>query len=295
MKGLVIAAIALVLPAAVQAESLPVRLKDGATWAISGTHVRDGVGARAQKWTLKTVKTLVWSAPKTGQGARLTVNPVSATVGPDSPPEVPRARSLGIPAVVEVDDALNPGAAVNVDEVRAAFQEVLGRDIRGSEALADAAAHAMIASELAWAARGQGGELALGKTIETDGVVENPIGGPPIKVRDSYRLESYDATAGRAVIIWRQAADSAAFAKDIVASMAERMKSTTPSLKPEAIQAALRGASGTLESNCRHEIDLATGLALRADCRTTNAITIQGETRGTTDTWTITQTLPEPR
>ena len=73
------------------------------------------------------------------------------------------------------------------------------------------------------------------------------------------------------------------------------MRSTTPGLKPENIQAALKDASGNLESTCRHEIDIPTGLAVKVDCRTSNSVTVQGETRGSTDTWTITQTLPEPR
>jgi len=282
-------------PCAVQAESLPVRLKDGATWTITATHVGEATGPRALKWNLTTVKRLVWSAPQRGRNARLTVIPVSATVSADSPPELARARSLAVSATLEVDEVLTPGALVNVDAVRAAFQEVLGRDIRGSEALADAAAKAMIATEVGWAARGQGGELDPGKTVESDGEVENPFGGAPIKVRDNYRLESYDRTAGRAVIVWRQSADSAAFARDLVAGLEARMKSATPGLKPDEVQAALKDVSGNLESTCRHEIDIPTGLAVKVDCRRINTITFQGETRGSTDTWTITQTLPEPR
>ena len=295
MRRLIVAAMLLGMPCAVQAENLPVRLKDGATWTITATHVREATGPRAQNWNLTTVKKLVWSAPQRGRNARLTVIPVSATVSADSPPEVARARSLGVPATLEVDGVLTPGALVNVDAVRAAFQEVLGRDIRGSEALADAAAKAMIATEVGWAASGQGGELDLGRAVESDGEVENPFGGAPIKVRDNYRLKSYDLTAGRAVIVWRQSTDTAAFAKDLVAGLAARMKSSTPIMKPDEIQAALKDASGNLESTCRHEIDIPTGLAVKVDCRSTNTITILGETRGTTDTWTITQTLPEPR
>lgn len=140
MKHLVAAAIVLAFPDVVQAESLPVRLKDGVIWTITATHVRDATGPRAQKWTLTTVKTLAWSAPQRGRSARLTVTPVSATAGADSPPEVARARSLAVPATLGVDESLIPGAVVNVDAVRAASEEVLGRNIRGSEALADAAA-----------------------------------------------------------------------------------------------------------------------------------------------------------
>ena len=291
MKRLIVAAMLLGMPCAAQAESLPVRLKDGATWTITANHVREATGPRAQHWNLTTVKKLVWSAPQRGRSPRLAVIPVSATVSADSPPEVARARSLAVPATLEVDEVMTPGAVVNVDAVRAAFQEVLGRDIRGSEALADAAAKAMIATEVGWAARGQGGELDLGKAVESDGEVENPFGGAPIKVRDNYRLESYDLTAGRAVIVWRQTTDSVAFAKDLVAGLAARMKSA----KPDEVQAALKDASGNLGSTCRHEIDIPTGLAVKVDCRSTNTITIQGETRGSTDTWTITQTLPEPR
>lgn len=293
MKVLVVGVIALSMPLAVNAASLPIRLKDGATWTITAQHVRDSSGPRAQKWALTTVKRLTWSAPGNGRGARLTVTPLSATPGAESPPEIARARSLAVPAMLEVDESLTPGAVVNVDEVRAAFQIVIGRDVRGSEALADAAAMAMIATEAAWAARGQGGDLELGKTFESDGEIENPIGGPPIQARDSYRLESYDPAAGRAVIVWRQTVDTAAFARTLVESLAARMRSATPPMKPADIREALKDATGTIENTCRHDIDIPTGLAVKVACQTMNRMTVQGETRGATDTWTITQTLPE--
>jgi hypothetical protein len=299
MKGLVIAAIALVLPAAVQAESLPVRLKDGATWTITATNVRDGVGSSAQKWTLTTVKALVWSAPKAGLGARLRVSPVSATVGPDSPPEVARARSLAVSATLEVDEALNPGVVVNTEEVRAAFQEVVGRDTRGSEPLADAAVHAMISSELALMARGQGRDLKLGKVLKLKGAIENPLGGGPLSTRDSVSLESFDRASGRAVIVWNQAVDPAALNRRLVSLAVSRAMAANPAFDAKALTTAygfaFKKAAGVLKNSCRHEVDISTGLAVSAQCRTTSRMTYEGETSETTDTWTITQTLPEPR
>ena len=121
------------------------------------------------------------------------------------------------------------------------------------------------------------------------------MGGPPIRARDSYRLESYDTSAGRAVIVWRQSVDTAAFARNLVESLAARMRSATPPMKPEDIREALKDAAGTSENTCRHDIDIPTGLAVKVACQTMNRMTVQGETRGVKDTWTITQTLPEPR
>ena len=299
MKSLLVAAIALVLPAAVQAESLPVRLKDGATWTITATQVRDGVGAGAQKWTLTSVKRLTWTAPAAGRTARLTVTPVSATVGPDSPPEIARQRSLAVPATLEVDDALIPGAVVNIDEVRTAYQEVLGRDIRGSEALADAAAHAMIASELVWTARGQGRRLEIGKALRLDGSVENPSGGGSLQTRDSFRLESYDPASGRAVVVWSQAVNPAALNRNLVSLAVARAVASNPAFDAKtltpAFSFAFKKAVGILENSCRSEIDVPTGLATSAQCSTVSRMRYEGDTHGTTDTWTITQTLPEPR
>ncbi len=293
MRTLLAVALLLSLPAAVRAESLPLRLKDGATWTITASHVRASTGPRAQNWTLNTVKRLVWTAPRDQRGARLTISPVSASVGEGSPPEVARARSLAVPATLEVDQALTPGAIVDVEVVRAAFQTLVGRDIRGSEALADAAAKAMIASEVALAARSQGADLPLGKTLEADGEIENPLGGPPIRVRESYRLDSYDTGSGRAVVLWRQFVDPAVFAKQIVASLSARMRTSSPNLKPSDVEAGLKDTRGTIDGACRHEIDIPSGLAIKVECRTSNSVTVQRETRGVTDTWTITQTLPE--
>lgn len=299
MKSLFIAAIALVLPAAVEAENLPVRLKDGATWTITATQVRDGVGAEAPKWTLTTVKRLTWTEPAPGRSARLTVTPVSATVNPDSLPEVARARSLAVPATLEVDDALSPGAVVNINEVRAAYQEVLGRDIRGSEALADAAAHAMIASELVWTAQVQGTRLELGEALKLDGRVENPMGVGYLPTRDSFRLESYDPASGRAVVVWNQAVNPAALNRNLVSLAVARAVASNPAFDAKtltpAFSFAFKKAVGILENSCRSEIDVPTGLATSAQCSTVSRMRYEGETTGTTDTWTITQTLPEPR
>jgi hypothetical protein len=291
MRSLVAIA-ALIASSPALALDMPLKLEDGATWTITAEHTHSKTDAgKQQAWTLKTVKQLTWSAPKNGKPGRVLVTPLSATPAEGSPPELAKARSFPIPALLDVDDTLAPATIVNVVEVRAAFAGVVGGDIKGREEMADAAAMAMIASELSHASRSQGGELAPGEAASYDDELPNPFGGPPIKAQGVYALESHDAAGGRAVVTWRQSLDPASFRASLAERLAEVIKDE-PARRAEA-EAAFSQMDVRRDDTCRHEIDLATGLAIKAQCSLTNKVTAGGRLVESVDRWTITQTLPK--
>lgn len=291
MKSLGIA-VSLVAATPALAVEMPVRLKDGATWTITAEHTRtQAEGDQEQTWSLTTVKQLTWQAPNSGEPGRLLVTPVSATPGEGSPAEVAAGRSLAIPALIQVDESLAPEAIVNTDEVRAAFAAVLGADIKGREAQADASAMAMIASEVSFASRSQGMDLSLQEPASYEDAAPNPLGGPPIQSLGVYTLESHDAAAGRAVVVWRQELDPASMRASLAEGLVQAIKSN-PAKRAEA-EAAFAKMDIAREDVCTHEIDLASGLATKAGCTLVNKVTAGDRQMVSIDRWIITQTLPE--
>jgi hypothetical protein len=293
MKSLVAIA-ALLAGAPALALDMPLKLEDGATWTITAEHTHSKTDdGKPQAWTLRTVKQLTWSAPKNGKSGQVLVTPLSATAAEGSPPELAKARSFPIPALLDVDDTLAPATIVNVDEVRAAFAGVVGADITGQEEMADDAAMAMIASELSYASRSQGEELAPGEVVSYDDELPNPFGGPPIKAQGVYALESHDAAGGRAVVTWRQSLDPTSLRASLAQRLAEVIRAE-PASRAEA-EEAFGQMDVDRDDTCRHEIDLATGLAIKAQCRLANKVTAGGRLVESVDRWTITQTLPKTR
>jgi hypothetical protein len=270
-------AAALAAAAPADAEDLPVRLKDGATWSISAEHVRSETrnGAR-QGWTLNTVKQLRWTQGADG-GGRLTVRPISAEADGGSPAGLAQARSLAAPATLQVAEDLSPLSIVNLAEVRAAFAEVVGQDIRGREALADQAAMAMIASELSRAAAGQGSALERVKPLVGEDETPNPFGGPPLLTHVTYTLDSYDAAAGRARVSWRRVLDADDLKRKLSAVMAS---------------ANMETLSLEISEACTHEIDIPTGLAVTTNCSSETKASDGVRQDTASDRWTITQSLP---
>jgi hypothetical protein len=276
-------------------QDLPVRLADGATWTITAEHSRstDG-GARAQNWSLTTVKRLTWRAGRKKGPATLTVTPVSAIAGPGSPPEVATGRSLAIPATLEVDESLTPGAVVNRDQVRAEFVRLVPNASAASAEMIDASTKAMIASEVATVSRAQGLALKLGEPLSAEIEMPNPLGGPPLRGVESAKLESFDKSTSRAVVNWRQALNPDSFKESTAGMLLAMAKGKVDPAKIEEARTAFATAAMQNETACRHEIDILSGLTLKAECDTTNVITMQGKTQRVVEHWLITQTLPGP-
>lgn len=288
-----IAAVLLCCATSAVAQTPRVTLKDGATWTITAEHTRKADFGQAPSWGLVTVKRLTWRAGAKGQADTLTVTPISSKALPGSPVEIETARSLAIPATLAVDGSLVPGPVINKDEARAQVVKLAPSAANGPVAMLDAAAKAMIASELVMTSHAQGLPLQPGKPVSAAVDMPNPIGGPPMRATESASLESVDRTAGRAVVVWRQVLDPSAFKASTEGMLAAMAKGK---LAPEKIQEARATfADATMESQttCRHEIDIPSGLAVKAVCDMTIATTLGGKTQHVAEHWTITQTLPE--
>ncbi|MDB5424039.1 MAG: hypothetical protein JWQ29_1455 [Phenylobacterium sp.] len=287
MKRIIILLTCLATPAI--AADFPVSLADGATWTITAEHTQRAEGAgEAHNWSLKTIKQLTWHAGAGGKPATLTVTPVSAVPGENSPAEVAAGRSLAIPATLTVDESLAPGEIQNRAEVRAEFIRLVPKAAGAADKLIEASAAAMIASELGIASRGQGfASLKPGQAVSAPVDLPNPFGGPPLRGIQSVKLSAPSKTSSRAVIEWRQTVDPNAL-KGIFATI---VNSVEPAKRDEA-RAAFATASLTNDTVCFYEIDIPTGLARRGECYVDVVVSMQGKTQKSSDRWVISQTMP---
>lgn len=139
----------------------------------------------------------------------------------------------------------------------------------------------------------QGTSLELRKPLSEATQMASPLGGGPIDGVYTIELESLDKAHNRAVIRIRSTLDSASVTRNVGAwlrAMGEAMPSA-PKPTPEQI-AAIRIDRSV---DCRHEMDLVTGLALVSDCTQTVSGTDQGlKPLSQVDRWVITQAVVRP-
>lgn len=295
MKRISVAILLACAASPAMAQELPVTLKDGATWTITAEHTRSGEGlGPMHNWGVATVKRLTWHAGDKNRPATLTVVPVSAKALPGSPAEIATARSLAIPATLAVDEGLVPGPVLNRDEVRAEFARIAPGAAGASAAIIDASTKAMIASELGMTSHAQALPLKIGQPISAEIDMPNPLGGPPLRGVESASLESLDRGSGRAVVMWRQVLDPAAFKASVRGMLAAMAKGKLSPEKIEEARKAFADASTESQTVCRHEVDIHTGLAVKTECDMTMATTMQGKTQRVSEHWTVTQSPPEP-
>jgi hypothetical protein len=235
--------------ATANAVALPVSVADGASWKIVADHSREVLrDGKADGWSLRTEKRLTWRKGGFTHNTELTVTPLSATPGPGSPPELAAGRSFPVPVTIEVDDKVGPVGFADPPAVRAVFADIVKRDLKGQTSMADAAAMAMIASELAIASRGQNAPVVLGKPSTYEAMLPGPLLGLQVKAKAVYLLESFDPATGRAVISWKQDVDPASFK----ASVAEFLRFVAKA-KPEEVgrsQAELSSMTMTRADSC---------------------------------------------
>lgn len=287
-------ALALLTATPALAQKLPVRLAEGAAWTFVATHERESEGGKS--YSVTTSKRLTWTAGPSGQG-RLRMDHLSVTANAGLPPEAAFTQTLTIPVEFEVDEGLAPNGVRNPDQVRAAVREMLvksgatpqeiDRRVAANPAILDQTAMALVGRELGLLARAQGSNLRLGLPGYEEDETPNPLGGPMIRSRLIYELESYDAATGRAVVTWRSAMDP----DSMRASLVEAAERAPPARRAEA-QAAFAKMRVENERSCRNEIDIPSGLAVKIECLTRLSVTSDDKTRTSTDRWTITQTLP---
>jgi hypothetical protein len=277
------------------AQEFPVHLQDGASWTITAEHTRSAEGGGpAQNWNLTTVKRLTWHAPGADGKPSLTVTPLSATPGPNSPPEVAQARSLAIPATVAVGPDLSPGDVLNREEVRAEFRRLVPGANPQDTPLIDVSAKVMIAAELATVSRGQALGFAGGRPIQASVQLPNPLGGgPPLRATQAAQLESFDRTMGIAKVRWSQALDPESFKSAVAAMLAQLGHQKLAPARLAELRTTLETATYANTTDCSYVIDIRTGLANRAQCATSTHFSAQGRSQDVVEAWTITQTTPD--
>jgi hypothetical protein len=163
------------------------------------------------------------------------------------------------------------------------------------DGLSDEVAVAMFLPQMSFLGLGQGLAVEVNKPVSYEDSLPNPLGGPAITAPSVLTLESYDPRTQQADVVWTQALDPQSMAASMKVSvrwLLERMNAANDAAK---VEAAMRDTSMSRESRCRFVIDGGSGLARKADCSAVIEIAAQGQRSRRTDTWTITQTLPEKR
>lgn len=301
MRLLLAAALAVAATPAL-AEPLPVKLADGATWTLTTERVRERQRGSepVQNASVKSSAQLTWT--KAGDGGRVTTRILSAEAAGASTPELAGALGLDRPVQTSVDEALVPERIENWDEVREGLLAAITKitpDPKAAETakgifanLSAEQAAQVILRDQTLAAIGQGSDLELGKPVEYDDRLPNPLGGPPIQSAGRFELTAYDAAKGQAVVTWRQAFDRASATQSIAAALEAMVAKAAPD-QVDKLKTAFKDAKVDRTDTCRHEIDIASGLATRAVCDTTIDIVVQGEAGRNVDRWTISQSLPK--
>jgi hypothetical protein len=223
------------------------------------------------------------------------------------PPEVTEAEKLQVNAMSEpmadfsydADEALTPMRIIEWQKLLARLSTV-GTDEETRNAFAvvgqmysrltpEAAATSLLREQL-FPAAAQGTSLDLKKPVSEAVKVANPLGGVPIDGVYAIELESLDQAAGRAVIHISSKLDPESAKRSGIASIQAMLAAMPTAPKPTAEQLAAIKIDRLTE--CRHQMDLKTGLALISDC--TMTVTGSDETlkpRVQVDRWFITQTV----
>jgi hypothetical protein len=125
----------------------------------------------------------------------------------------------------------------------------------------------------------------IGKPIEYDDKLPNPLGGPPFPCKGKFTLTSYDVAKGRAVVTWEQIPDPREAARiilDTLKAISERLGQKPPN-SDEAV-------SLTIEDHAELVIDTNTGWVEQFTY--TRSVTNQGNSQE--DILSMTR-QPEPR
>ena len=284
-------AAAIAAPAA--AEDFPVRLDDGATWTMTVEHTieTDRAGVKEIIGTTTTSQ-LVW------EPGVVTVRQVSIRGREGVPDEAVQALILGVTVELTVDEALQPTGIRNEAQVRDAVAAMLKRTSPNSPDPAavgpgKAAIFKGMVEELAMrdvrrASLSQGLSLKLRKTIRYEDAVQSSFGGPPMAATGSFTLVSRDAATNRAVIDWSQKLDPDS-ARRGVASIATGAFDDLSEDQARTLHKSVTQLPFDQKEDCRHEIDIPTGLALKVQCSST---VVLGDI-SRVERWTITQTQPQ--
>jgi hypothetical protein len=294
MKGLIIM-LGLLLAAPAGAETLPVKIADGASWTLVARHDREAVGA-GNNFSVVITKRLTFRRTDQEHG-RLRVEHLAVEAVSGMPPDVAFTQTLDIPVEFNVDPTLSPIKVANLEAVRAATRSMILKSggtpeqiddmLKKSPGLLDDTAMALVATEISMASRVQGLTLSEGAPLRATDMTQNPMGGPPIRTDVVISLDKIDRTAARAFIVFTAKLDPKSMHDSMMVAFKRLSKSPDA-----AAQAAADQTHVNNETTCRNEIDIATGLALKVQCETRTTVTNGATERGVIDRWTITQTSP---
>ena len=304
MRALIAAAlVALATPALAEPVELSIKLRNGATWTQTSVHTRTDVRGGVTKNS--TATSVVRATYQEGDVGTVRLDFVSFEVegaDADARRDLAEQAQLIYPAVLEVDESLQPTLVRGWDGMRAKIFEILAASMTDTRALEavkasfakDGVQAAALFKEQGLVALGQGTGLEPGETRGYDSEVPNILGGPPIKASGAFRLESVDEGKGRAVVTWNQTPDPASMEASLKVSMEAMLSRISPEKQSEA-RSQFSGLTLERNEGCRYEIDMATGLATTADCTVNIRSGLSGQAAQRIDRWVITQTLPEKR
>jgi len=302
VRSLLIAAfLAAAAPCLAAPVELPVDLPDGATWSIESKRVRLDERKDGPRRT-ETVSRYKATYHEAAEGGRLTLNSTGGFFLGELPGGL-KPEGFELPLELEVDEAMTPTRLVNWPEVRALVYKMLEgqepRVVEGMKSLfdrmSDADAAPMFFPYMSYLGLGQGLALEVGKPLTYEDALPNPLGGPTIKANSVMTLESHDPKARLATVVWTQALDRDSMAQSMRVSVKVLFERMQVPNDPAKLEAAMKDMAMSRNSRCSFVIDEDSGLARTAECSQELRISGQGQDVRRTDTWTITQTLPEKR
>jgi hypothetical protein len=135
-------------------------------------------------------------------------------------------------------------------------------------------------------------ELEPGKPTTYEDSLPNPLGGPPIKANGKIVLNSIDRAKGVASLSWSLELDPVSASASIGQAVTALAAQLAPEKAAEA-QAMLKGMTVERISTCLYEVNLTSGLPVKADCEARLSVTDpkSGGKNGRNERWVMTQTL----
>jgi hypothetical protein len=246
-----------------------------------------------------------------GDGYRVTLKPTSTKLPIDMPEaakaEAALARLMSRTLVYTADESLAPKAVEDwpglVAEVRKAMLALVGGDKEGAKAMESMAsmfsslsaeqAASVFLKEDGFLSIPVNAELEAGKPVTYEETIPSPMGGPPVKSNAALVVREIDTARGVASLRWTQSLDP----ESTRASVTQMIEAITARMGPEAdkpeVKARFAKMAFDRTAACDYQIDLKSGLPIKADCESKLSLTdpTTGEVGGRNERWAITQTL----
>ena len=292
-------------PAVAEPIALPVQVTDGASWVVESIRERiDERGGEPRRIESKSRFAIRYQAQ--ADGGLLRVTPTEG--GLYGEVEGVSLKEFDLPLEIQVDESLTPLRLQNWPVVREALFRFFDAQAAKNPALSPKVADAVkgifrdlpaeqvpvtMAPVFTYLGLGQGLSLSRGQPTTYEDQLPNPLGGGLIKTNAAFVLESYDQSAGRAVVVWTQALDPKSLAANLRSSMRALVDRAGIPGDQAKMEEAMAQASMARDDRCRFEIHIPSGLAITAECASTLDISAQNRKARRIDRWTITQTVPE--